>query len=81
MSPEPIRIEDLAEPVLSEHQQGALAFGEAVATELSRRRRALGRRGDATGLDDYGPDDFRDRLAPAGWARSTGTRTAPASDA
>jgi len=30
-----IRIDDLAQPVLSDHQQGALAFGEAVATELT----------------------------------------------
>ena len=44
VSPEQIRIEDLAEPVLSDHQRGALAFGEQVATELSVERRAHRRR-------------------------------------
>ena len=32
---ERIRIDDLAEPVLSPHQEGALAFGESVDTDLS----------------------------------------------
>lgn len=56
-----IRIEDLAQPVLSDHQQGALAFGEAVATELTVDA-VLTAAVDQTGLDDYGPVDFRDRL-------------------
>ena len=58
---ERIRIEDLADPVLSEHQQGALAFGEAVATELTVDA-VITAAVDRTGLDDYGPVDFRDRL-------------------
>ncbi len=58
---EKIRIEDLAEPVLSEHQQGALAFGESVDTELSVGA-VLGAAVDRTGLDDFGPDDFQARL-------------------
>jgi hypothetical protein len=57
-----IRIDDLAEPVLSEHQQGALAFGESVDTELTVDA-VLGAAVDRTGLDDFGPDDFRARLA------------------
>jgi hypothetical protein len=57
-----IRIDDLAEPVLSEHQQGALAFGESVDTELTVDA-VLAAAVDRTGLDDFGPDDFRDRLA------------------
>ena len=56
-----VRIEDLAQPVLSDHQQGALAFGEAVATELTVDA-VLTAAADETGLDDYGPVDFRDRL-------------------
>ncbi|MET0912393.1 MAG: sulfotransferase [Acidimicrobiales bacterium] len=61
MSPEQIRIQDLAEPVLSDHQRGALAFGEQVATELSVSA-VLTAAVHRTGLDDFGPDDFRDRL-------------------
>ncbi|HEY5887150.1 MAG TPA: hypothetical protein VIT24_05440, partial [Acidimicrobiales bacterium] len=61
MSPETIRIEDLADPVLSEHQRGALAFGEQVVTELSSNA-VLAAAVEHTGLDDFGPDDFRDRL-------------------
>ena len=59
---ERIRIEDLAEPVLSAHQEGALAFGESVDTTLSVDA-VLGAAVDRTGLDDFGPEDFRDRLA------------------
>jgi hypothetical protein len=58
---EAIRIDDLAEPVLDDHQRGALAFGESVDTEL-RVDAVLGAAVDRTGLDDFGPDDFRDRL-------------------
>jgi hypothetical protein len=57
-----IRIEDLAQPVLSEHQRGALAFGESVDTELSVDA-VLGAAVERTGLDDFGPEDFRARLA------------------
>ena len=57
-----IRIEDLADPVLSDHQRGALAFGESVDTELTVDA-VLAAAVERTGLDDFGPDDFRDRLA------------------
>jgi len=56
-----IRIDDLAEPVLSELQRSALAYGESQHTELTVDavlERAVG----ATGLDDFGPDDFHERL-------------------
>jgi hypothetical protein len=59
---ERIRIDDLADPVLSDHQRGALAFGESVDTELSVDA-VLTAAVDQTGLDDFGPEDFRDRLA------------------
>jgi hypothetical protein len=58
----PIRIEDLAEPVLSDHQRDALAFGESVATEMTVAA-VLAAAVERTGLDDFGADDFRDRLA------------------
>jgi hypothetical protein len=56
-----IRIDDLAAPRLSDVQRELLAwgetvevdFGEAAILEAARRR---------TGLDDFGPDDFRVRL-------------------
>jgi hypothetical protein len=59
---ERIRIDDLAEPVLSQHQRGALAFGESVDTDLTVDA-VLTAAVDRTGLDDFGPEDFRDRLA------------------
>ncbi len=63
MSPprETIRIADLANPVLSEAQRGALAYAEKTpvifsedALEEAARRQ--------TGLSDFGADDFRQRL-------------------
>lgn len=56
-----IRIDDLAEPVLSDLQRSALAYGESQHTDLTVEavlERAVG----ATGLDDFGPDDFEERL-------------------
>ncbi|MFN8038919.1 MAG: sulfotransferase [Acidimicrobiales bacterium] len=56
-----IRIDDLASPVLTELQQLGLDFGESKHTELTVDavcEAAVGR----TGLDDFGPDDFRERL-------------------
>jgi hypothetical protein len=57
-----IRIDDLASPVLTDLQKAARAWGErnpvrfdeAEVLEAARRR---------TGLSDFGPDDFRARLA------------------
>jgi hypothetical protein len=56
-----VRIDDLAAPRLSDVQRALLAwgetvevdFGEAAILDAARRR---------TGLDDFGPDDFRVRL-------------------
>ena len=56
-----IRIDDLAAPVLSDFQRSALAYGESQRTDLTVDavlERAVG----ATGLDDFGPDDFHERL-------------------
>jgi hypothetical protein len=56
-----IRIDDLAAPVLTDLQQMGLDFGESKDTELSVDAvcaAAVAR----TGLDDFGPADFRDRL-------------------
>jgi hypothetical protein len=56
-----IRIDDLADPVLNDVQRMGLEFGETQATELSVDAvcEAAAAR---TGLDDFGPDDFRERL-------------------
>jgi hypothetical protein len=56
-----IRIEDLAEPVLSDFQRSALDYGESQHTVLSVEA-VLERAVDATGLDDFGPDAFHERL-------------------
>jgi len=56
-----IRIDDLAAPVLNDVQQMGLAYGESKRTELTVDavcEAAVAR----TGLVDFGPDDFRDRL-------------------
>jgi hypothetical protein len=63
MSPaQKIRIDDLHEPVLSDLQKGALAFGEANPVELSVDA-VTAAAIDKVGLEDFGPDDFRERLA------------------
>jgi hypothetical protein len=57
-----IHIDDLGAPVLSDVQQMGLAYGESKPTPLtvdSVCEEAMSR----TGLDDFGPDDFRMRLA------------------
>jgi hypothetical protein len=56
-----IRIDDLAKPVLSEQQKTALAYGESLETDLSIEA-VLAAAVERSGLDDFGPDDFRDRL-------------------
>ena len=56
-----IRIDDLAAPVLNDLQKMGIDYGESKHTELSVDAvcaAAVAR----TGLDDFGPDDFRDRL-------------------
>ncbi len=56
-----IRIDDLAQPVLSDLQRMGLEYGEAKATDLSVDA-VCAAAAARTGLDDFGPDDFRDRL-------------------
>ncbi len=56
-----IRIDDLAAPVLNDVQRMGLEYGEATATELTVdavREAAVAR----TGLEDFGPEDFGERL-------------------
>ena len=58
---EEIRIPDLRNPVLTEMQKGALKFGETLDIDLSQDAILRGAR-EATGLSDFGSDDFRERL-------------------
>jgi hypothetical protein len=56
-----IRIDDLAAPVLNDMQRMGIRYGDSVHTELTVDavcQAAVER----TGLDDFGPDDFRERL-------------------
>jgi len=61
MSGERIRIEDLAEPVLTDFQKTALDFTESRPVELTMGA-VLNAANEAIGLDDFGPDDFHERL-------------------
>ncbi|MSY75930.1 MAG: sulfotransferase, partial [Actinobacteria bacterium] len=56
-----IRIDDLAAPVLNDMQRMALDYGESVHTELSVDAVCAAAMA-STGLSDFGPDDFRERL-------------------
>lgn len=56
-----IRIDDLAEPQLTDAQRAALAFGESQQVDLTVDA-VLAAAVAATDLDDFGPDDFRERL-------------------
>jgi hypothetical protein len=56
-----IRIEDLAHPVLNDIQTAGLAYGESVDTELSIPA-VLNAAAGQTGLEDFGPNDFHERL-------------------
>ena len=56
-----IRIDDLASPVLNDIQKMGIDYGEKVHTELTVDaicEAAIA----ATGLSDFGPEDFRERL-------------------
>jgi hypothetical protein len=57
-----IRIDDLAAPVLTDLQRAALAFGEKNPVSLTPDS-VLAAAVERTGLSDFGPDDFRERLA------------------
>ena len=56
-----IRIEDLANPQLTDMQKAALDYGESQHVDLTVEA-VLGAAVLATGLDDFGPDDFHERL-------------------
>lgn len=57
-----IRIDDLHEPVLTDFQKSALAYTARQKVDLSLAA-VLGAAVSRTGLDDFGPDDFRERLS------------------
>ncbi len=57
-----IRIRDLAKPELSDFQKGALAYADRLEHDLSVEG-VLTQASEVTRLDDFGPDDFRERLA------------------
>src|SRR5262249_25635896 len=57
-----IRIDDLREPALTPAQRAALAFGEQNPVTLSVDS-VLAAAALRTGLDDYGPGDFVERLS------------------
>ena len=59
--PESIRIADLREPVLDEFQKAALAYGETLDLDFTVEG-ILSQAREATGLEDFGPDDFLERL-------------------
>ena len=56
-----IRIEDLANPQLTDMQKAALDYGESQHVDLTVDA-VLGAAAAATGMDDFGPDDFHERL-------------------
>ena len=57
-----IEITDLLNPVLSDAVKGGLAYAAANPIDLSVET-ILGKATNDTGLTDFGPDDFRPRLA------------------
>jgi hypothetical protein len=59
--PEAIHIEDLAQPVLTEIQRAALAFGERQRIDFSETA-VLAAARQRTGLADFGAPDFHLRL-------------------
>ena len=64
---EKIRLTDLANPVLTDIQAGALAFCQANPVTLAADV-VLAAAQQGTGLSDFGPDGFRERLAV--WMRA-----------
>lgn len=58
---EPIRINDLRNPVLTDEEREALEHAERHPVKLSEYS-VLEAARHATGLTDFGPDDFRERL-------------------
>ena len=61
--PAPIRIDDLAEPRFSDEARAILDFMEDAGAELTLEPESLmGAVAAETGLDDFGPGDFVERL-------------------
>ena len=59
--PDDIYIEDLLEPVLNDFQKAAQAYGNGLELDFTVDGILTDAR-NATGLDDFGPDDFLERL-------------------
>jgi len=59
--PGDIRITDLGQPVLTPEQQAAIAAASRVRVEFTEEAVLTAAR-QRTGLRDFGPDDFRERL-------------------
>lgn len=59
--PADILIKDLAQPVLSDMQKAARDYGESLDIDLSRDS-ILAEARKNTGLSDFGPDDYLERL-------------------
>ncbi|MGI9592371.1 MAG: sulfotransferase family protein [Myxococcota bacterium] len=62
MSDQIIRIRDLAKPELGDAHRAALAYGDSLELDLSVDA-VLEAAAQQTGFEDFGPDDFRGRLA------------------
>lgn len=56
-----IEIDDLLSPVLTDDQKAALAYGETLEIPLNETA-VLENARQRTGLSDFGPEDFRERL-------------------
>lgn len=56
-----IHISDLANPILSEEQRGARAYGDTLDVDLTRDG-ILREAEHKTGMSDWGPSDFLERL-------------------
>ena len=60
-SSQEIRIDDLVAPILTPLQQGAMEAAAGLEPDLSEEA-VLSEAARATGLDDFGAEDFRERL-------------------
>jgi hypothetical protein len=58
---ERIRIDDLGAPVLTDVQRAAVEYGDSLDLQLTPAS-ILQEASATTGLDDFGPEDFRQRL-------------------
>ena len=62
MADDRIHIRDLAKPEFSDLQKAGLVYADTLDLDLGVDA-VLARASKTTGLDDFGPDDFRERLA------------------